>query len=216
MKWTKLVLTVMLAFTFILAVPAYKVLAEDAVLNTLVVLPTGDYNTQEAKEMIGRLEKIPAPILKALADKGVKIKLTNDIITNEPEFKKLKGITPRGWEKTGLTWDDVPGISEQIVAVRIGYSKQGKGHTCYNLELHETMHAVDRFVFNEASGTEEFKKIFDAEANVNYKKDGYISVYPTEYFAETASLYLYSDTTREELKKSTPLTYDYMDKLFNR
>lgn len=216
MKWTKRILTVLIFMTMVGVLPTYPAQAEDSTLHKLVVLPASDYNVKEAKAMIGRLEKIPAPLLKSLSDKGVKIKLANDIITNEPELKYLKGVTPRGWEGTGLTWDDVPGVSENNVVVRIGYSKKGKGHSSFNLEIHETMHAIDRFVFNGASDSDEFKKVFNQEANVNYNQDGYVSVYPAEYFAEAASLYVYNANTREELKKSTPLTYEYMDKLFNK
>ncbi|MWV46107.1 hypothetical protein GRF59_21020 [Paenibacillus sp. HJL G12] len=216
MKWTKRILAVLIIIALIGVFPKNEVHAQDSTINQLVVLPTGNYNVKEANAMIGRLERIPAPVLKALNDKGVKIILTNDIITNEPELKYLKGQTPRGWEGTGLTWDDVPGVSEKNVVVRIGYSKKGKGHNSYNLEIHETMHAVDRFVFNNASDTQEFKDIFNKEAGVNYNNDGYMSVYPVEYFAEAASMYLYNETTQKELKESTPLTYDYMDKLFNK
>ncbi|MFD0616034.1 hypothetical protein ACFQZR_01075 [Paenibacillus sp. GCM10027629] len=215
MKQTKLVLIAFMMLMIIALLPTNNVHAEGALPDQLVVLPTGDYNVKEAKAMMERLEKIPAPILKTLADKGVKVKLTNDIITNEPELNYLKGVTPRGWEGTGLTWDDVPGVSEKVVVVRIGYSKKGHGHNSYNLEIHETLHAVDRFVFNNASDSQDFKDIFTKEAASNYH-DGYVSAYPAEYFAESASLYLYNDTTRKELKKNAPLTYDFMDKLFNQ
>ncbi|WP_246054020.1 anthrax toxin lethal factor-related metalloendopeptidase [Paenibacillus anaericanus] len=215
MKWTKRILAILIVFTLVGAFPTYKAQAADSTLDQLVVLPSGDYNTKEAKAMIERISKIPAPILKTLSDKGVKIILTSDIITKVPELSYLQGVTPRGWEGTGLTWDDVPGVSEKVVVARIGYSKKGQGHNSFNLEIHETLHAVDRFVFNGVSDSEDFKGIFNKEASVNYNQDGYVSVYPAEYFAETASLYLYNDTTREELKKSTPLTYEFMDKLFN-
>lgn len=226
MKWTKGLLAFIILFVVagIGVVPVNKAHAEDtaavgqsgqSVLSQMVVLPTTPYNVKEAQAMIGRLSRIPEPILKSLNDKGVKIILTNDIITNVPELNYLKGVTPRGWEKTGLTWDDVPGVSEKDVVARIGYSQQGKGHNSFNLEIHETMHAVDRFVFNTISDSQEFKDIFNKEADVNYKGDGYFSVYPVEYFAETASLYVYNATTREHLKETTPLTYQFMDKLFH-
>lgn len=215
MKWTKSILALLMICTLIGVLPAHAIYAQGSIIDQLVVLPTGKYNVTEAKAMMGRLEKIPTPILKALHDKDIKIILTNDKITNVPELSYLKGVTPRGWEGTGLTWDGVPGVSEKNVVVRIGYSKKGKGHNSYNLEIHETMHAVDRFVFNNVSDSQEFTTIFNKEAIIHYKNDGYISVYPAEYFAEAASLYLYNDTTRKELQDSTPLTYDFMDKLFN-
>lgn len=217
MKWTKTLLTAMILFAVSTLFPVHEATAAEVdatVTKQLVVLPAASYNSKEANAMIGRLERIPAPILKALNDTGTKIILTNDAITNVPELSYLKGVTPRGWEKTGLTWDDVPGVSEKNVIVRIGYSKQGKGHNSYNLEIHETMHAVDRFVWNSVSGTQAFQDIFTKEAAISYKGDGYFSAYPEEYFAEAASLYVYNATTREQLKKTTPLTYDFMDKLF--
>lgn len=215
MKRTQRILATLILVAMMFALPANFVYAEGNVIDTLVVLPAKDYNEKEAAAMKERLGHIPAFVLQALNDKGVKIKLTSNKITDEPELNYLKGVTPRGWEGTGLTWDDVPGVSEKVVVVRIGYSKKGKGHNSQNLELHETMHAVDRFAFNTVSATNEFKKVFDQEANVKYKNDGYVSVYTTEYFAETACLYLFDDKTREQLKKDMPLTYDFMDKLFN-
>ncbi|BFH59710.1 anthrax toxin lethal factor-related metalloendopeptidase [Paenibacillus azoreducens] len=215
MKWTKQILAVLIIFALVGVFPKSEVHAQDPVINQLVVLPSGNYNAKEAKAMMGRLERIPAPILKTLYDKGVKVILTNDKITNVPELSYLKGKTPRGWEGTGLTWDDVPGVSEKNVVVRIGYSKKGDNHNSFNLEIHETMHAVDRFVFGNASASPEFKSIFDKEASVEYGNDGYFSTYPEEYFAEAASMYVYNDTTRGELKANAPLTYQYVDKLFN-
>lgn len=214
MNRTKWVRMMFMALLIIALFPTNLAHAGNALSNQLIVLPQSSYNEKLATAMISRIEKIPAPILQTLADKGVKIKLTNDIITNEPELHYLKGVTPRGWEDTGLTWDDAPGVSEQNVVVRIGYSKKGQGHNSFNLEIHETMHAVDRFVFNTVSDSQEFKDIFNKEASLNYH-DNYVSAYPNEYFAESASLYVYNDATREQLKKNAPLTFDFMKKLFN-
>lgn len=212
------VLAIVLMITTFTTTPA-PALAKTTTINIvdkLVVLPTGKYNTKEANAMMERIAKIPTPLLTKLNDNHVKIKLVNGKITDEPELAKYKGVTPRGWENTGLTWDDVPGASINNVILRIGYSEKGKGHNCQNLELHETLHAVDRIALNGISATAEFKKVWQKEANINYKNDGYVSVYPTEYFAETASLYLYNDKTRKKLKKDMPLTYDFLDNLFRK
>lgn len=211
MNWVKRTSILVLTFILLITTPIY---AGNQTIDKLVVLPTGKYNEQEATKMIERLDLIPEHILEKLYEKKVQIKLTNDIITKEPELSYLRGVTPRGWESSGLTWDDVPGVSADVVIVRIGYSKKGKGHSSFNLELHETMHAVDRLVFDGASSTTAFKEVFDKEANVSYKGDGYVSVYPEEYFAETASLYVYSDATRAKLKEKQPLTYNYFETLF--
>ncbi|WP_435921353.1 anthrax toxin lethal factor-related metalloendopeptidase [Paenibacillus sp. DYY-L-2] len=180
----------------------------------IAVLPQGDYKQSEADKMLDRLSQIPSTLLQGLKDQGVKIKLVNGKITDEPEFAQYKGVTPRGWENTGLTWDDVPGVSSNVVIVRIGYSNKGKGHNGQNLELHETFHAIDRLVLNNVSSSPEFLDVWKKEANNDYEGDGYVSVYSTEYFAETATLYFYSEKTRNHLKEAMPLTYDFLDKLF--
>ena len=117
MKWTRSLLVVLLISIFAGPFSVHAVHAEESVINQMVVLPTNNYDVKEAQAMIGRLQRIPTPILSTLNTKGVKIILTNDIITNVPELNNLKGVIPRGWESTGLTWDDVPGVSEQDVVV---------------------------------------------------------------------------------------------------
>lgn len=211
---------VYLAFAFIftmnlVVIPAY---AEDnqSLVNDIVVLPKEDYNKSDAGKMISRLSEIPASLLEGLKDSGVKIKLVNGKITDEPEFAQYRGVTPRGWEKTGLTWDDVPGVSMNLVIVRIGYSNKGKGHNGQNLELHETFHAIDRIVLNNISSSLEFTEIWKKEANNDYSGDGYLSAYSNEYFAEMSTLYFYSEETKKKLKEDMPLTYEFLDKLYTR
>lgn len=223
-KWTTLALILLLSI-FIL--PVYTAGAEGkgsgtidkaktpSPLDDIIVLPMTKYDVKEAGAIKERLKKIPVSVLQALKDQGVKIKLLNDVITSDPDLAYLKGVVPRGWENTGMTWDDLPGVSEQHVYVRIGYSKKGKGHNTSNLELHETIHAIDRFVYDTASSNESFMKVFDQEVDVKYGDDEYVKLYPEEYFAEAATLYLYNEDTRKDLKESMPLTYKYMDKLFN-
>lgn len=207
-------LTIAFIFTFNLAVVPVYAEANDTLIHEIVVLPQDNYNKTEANKMVTRLSAIPSSYLQGLKDNGVKIKLVNGKITDEPEFAQYKGVTPRGWENTGLTWDDVPGVSSNVVIARIGYSGRGKGHNGQNLELHETFHAIDRIVLNNVSSSADFISVWKKEANIDYKDDGYVSVYSTEYFAETATLYFYSDKTREHLKEDMPLTYDFLDKLF--
>ncbi|WP_334077186.1 anthrax toxin lethal factor-related metalloendopeptidase [Paenibacillus sanfengchensis] len=210
-----LYLAIALIFSMNLAaIPAYAEDSSRSLVSDIVVLPQGDYSKNEADIMMSRLSAIPASLLIGLQDNGVKIKLVNGKITDEPEFAEYKGVTPRGWENTGLTWDDVPGVSSNVVIVRIGYSNKGNGHNGQNLELHETFHAIDRIVLNNVSSSPEFVEIWKKEAGNDYGGDGYVSVYSTEYFAETATLYFYSDKTRQQLKEDMPLTYAFLDKLF--
>lgn len=190
-------------------------LSSGEVLNQIIVLPKSDYNKATVDKMISRLAVIPTPLLQGLKDNSVRIKLVNGKITDEPEFAQYKGVIPRGWENTGLTWDDVPGVSSNVVIARIGYSNKGKGHNGQNLELHETFHAIDRLVLNNVSSSAAFLNVWKKEADIKYKNDGYVSVYSTEYFAETATLYFFSEETRNELKDDMPLTYDFLNNLFS-
>ncbi|WP_410769351.1 anthrax toxin lethal factor-related metalloendopeptidase [Fontibacillus sp. BL9] len=208
-------LAIAIIFTMNLAaIPAFAE-SNNSLVDEIVVLPQGDYSKAEADKMMNRLALIPSSLLQGLKNNGVKIKLVNGKITDEPEFAQYKGVTPRGWENTGLTWDDVPGVSSNVVIARIGYSNKGKGHNGQNLELHETFHAIDRIVLNNVSSSSDFIEVWKQEANNDYEGDGYVSVYSTEYFAETATLYFYSDKTRNHLKEDMPLTYEFLDKLFS-
>lgn len=217
---TRSLLTVLLSTLLLFSVAAPAISAEISssptatAIQQLVILPDGEYDHDEAEAMIERLAKIPLPLLEQLVDKEIFIKLVSGKITDEPELVKYRGVVPRGWEKTGLTWDDVPGVSVNVVIVRIGYSAPDKGHRSYNLEIHETMHAIDRFILGEISTSEKFLDIWKKEAHVKYKNDGYVSVYPAEYFAETATFYLYNEQSRADLKKNMPLTYQFLDELF--
>lgn len=190
--------------------------ADNSLLKDIVVFPQGDYDKLEADRMLDHLALIPATLLQGLKDNRVQIKLITGKITDEPEFSQYKGITPRGWENSGLTWDDIPGVSSNIVIVRIGHSDKGKGHNSQNLELHETFHAIDRLVLNNISSSIRFEEIWKREANVNYKGDNYVSTYSTEYFAEAATLYLFNAETQAQLKKDMPLTYEFMKDLFSK
>lgn len=209
-----LILSINLA-VFPVSAETSAMLSSGEVLNQIIVLPKSDYNKATVDKMISRLAVIPTPLLQGLKDNSVRIKLVNGKITDEPEFAQYKGVIPRGWENTGLTWDDVPGVSSNVVIARIGYSNKGKGHNGQNLELHETFHAIDRLVLNNVSSSAAFLNVWKKEADIKYKNDGYVSVYSTEYFAETATLYFFSEETRNELKDDMPLTYDFLNNLFS-
>ena len=77
----------------------------------LISLPeAGSYDEEKAQEMIDRIMGIDIRILAKWLSYGGEMRLINNNITDEPEFEYLKGEVPRGWEGTGYTWDDVPGI----------------------------------------------------------------------------------------------------------
>jgi len=185
----------------------------DSVMKKIIVLPKNTSNSSEADNMIARLSNINYFILTAYANANGKVKLVDGPITNEPEYKHLKGVTPRGWEGTGKTWDDVPGVGGNPVIVRIGYSDYNKGHGSINLELHETAHAIDSLVFNSISATKEFQHVWKKEVNNVYKGDPYFTSYVEEYFAESFAKYYLNETSKKELKDKTPLTYQFIEDL---
>lgn len=174
----------------------------------LITLPNGSFSRVEANKMVTRILKINYKYLTKLNVKDIEVRLINRKLTDEPEYAYLKGVTPRGWEGTGLTWDDVPGAGGDPTMFRIGYSDRGKGHGGINLELHETAHAIDRYVFSNISETSTFKTIQRKERKA-FLPDAYYT-YPEEYFAESLAYYYLGKTSRDELKKKAPQTYKFL------
>ncbi|NLW23053.1 MAG: hypothetical protein GXY88_07360 [Tissierellia bacterium] len=164
---------------------------------------------------MNRILKIHPPILYSLVDKGGKIKLITTNITGDPLYSHLKGKTPRGWEGTNLTWDDIPGIGGQTVLVRIGYSNSGKGHSSHNLELHETAHAIDSYVFDDISQSYEFIKIKEKEKKNLFGDNTYFD-YNEEYFAEIFTMYYLNESTYKQLKENAPESFQFIKSLPNR
>jgi hypothetical protein len=183
-------------------------------ITQLIELPASSYNKQDANSMISRIKQFQPDILARLVQNGVKIRLITGKLTDEPEYKELKGVTPRGWEGTGKTWDDIPGIGGNPVILRIGYSDSGHGHGSLNLELHETSHAIDIHVFNNISQSEEFTKLFKQEAKSLFPVNSYMDSYSEEYFAESSCMFVYSLETRNKMKRIAPLTYAFFAKLY--
>ncbi|MDN2488111.1 hypothetical protein MML63_20980, partial [Kosakonia sacchari] len=127
--------------------------------------PTPDELEIDITDIQIQLHKIPLNVLKMAHSLGQFITATNDNITNHPDRRQLKGITPRGWPE-GVTWDTVPGLGalgqeadasihpdETIIAV--SQNEQGawllaEGHSSTNLVLHEYAHALDRSLGEKA------------------------------------------------------------------
>lgn len=178
----------------------------------LFELPEGDYDKEEAEKMMDRILRIHPEILQSFIDKGCKIRLINTNITGDSLYSHLKGETPRGWEDTGLTWDDIPGIGGQVVLARIGYSDTGKGHGSFNLELHETAHSIDKYVLGDISQMEEFVKIKEEEKQSLFGDNHYFD-YSEEYFAEIFTMYYLNEDTYNQLKKDAPKSFRYIKKI---
>ncbi|WP_257148920.1 anthrax toxin lethal factor-related metalloendopeptidase, partial [Bacillus thuringiensis] len=177
----------------------------------ILVQTSGNYDQQEASNMIQRISNIDSKTLYALYNKNIRIKLINFPITYLPEYSYLRGQVPRGWEGTGYTWDSVPGIGGNPVVARIGYSNYGNMHTSVNLELHETAHAIDRYVFQNISYSQDFLRIHAYEYN-SFSNSSYY-YYPEEYFAEAYAYYYLNSSTHEILKTRAPYTYRFIQNL---
>lgn len=185
----------------------------EIIITKLVILPEESYDKTEADRITERISKIYPGILNRLLKKNIHIKLINTPITELPEYGYLKGMLPRGWEGTGKTWDDVPGVSGNPVAIRIGYSEPGRGHGAVNLELHEIAHAVDSYLFNGISGTKEFKNIWSKEAEDLFGNNSYFLNYPDEYFAEAFAMFYLEGEYKYDLSYRAPLTFKFFEEL---
>ncbi|SED15297.1 S-layer homology domain-containing protein [Paenibacillus sp. GP183] len=183
-------------------------------ISQLIELPASSYNKQEADSMISRIKQFQPNILARLVQNGVKIRLITGKLTDEPEYRQLKGVTPRGWEGTGKTWDDIPGVGGKPVILRIGYSDSGHEHGSLNLELHETSHAIDINVFNNISQGTGFTQLFKKEAKLLFPANAYMDSYSEEYFAESSCMFVYSLETRNKIKRVAPLTYAFFARLY--
>jgi Pro-Pro endopeptidase len=184
-------------------------------VDQIVITPAEDYNQEAVKGIKQRIGNLPKPLLLQLWKNPITIQLTNGPITETEELAYLKGVIPRGWEGTHLTWDDVPGIGGmQTIVIRIGYSEQGKGHNSVNLELHELAHSIDQILKGQASSLDPFLSIWKKERENLFPDNTYFTHYSEEYYAETFAMYFYSETTRNHLRVVAPKTYQYMQKQF--
>lgn len=211
--------SIILVVVMMAAVVVGNVEANDD-LNDIVEVRTSDNSTSnEANMMIDRLENIDDSILYEANRSGTKIILMDVPLTQLPEFKHLSGITPRGWESSGNTWDDVPGAGGYVTAARIGYSEPGNGHSTINLELHEFGHAIDSYVAGfTISDSEEFRNIMDQEKDdlfSDHEVPEYFDV-PSEYFAEVFGMYYLGGSARDELQSRAPQTYEFISSFHNR
>ncbi|MGN1402374.1 MAG: fibronectin type III domain-containing protein [Bacillus sp. (in: firmicutes)] len=178
-----------------------------------------EYDIEEAQLMIDRVAKMDDRLISETEKAGIKLKFIDFPVTDLPEYNYLKGVVPRGWEGTGKTWDDVPGIGGDPTAARIGYSDYGMGHSTVNLELHEFAHAIDFWALGlEISQMEEFVDIHEAEYESLFHDHVvyYYFAYIEEYFAEAIALYHLSDETNARLLERAPRTYDFIESLPDR
>jgi Pro-Pro endopeptidase len=184
-----------------------KLLVEKITVNQSSLL-NDDKRIQDVKYT---LYGLPAYVLESFVQENVKIKLTSGRITALAEFSHLKGKVPRGWEETGKTWDDVPGIGGgKVVGMNIDMIPSGSGHGSINLVLHETFHTLDKVILNRISSSREFQDIWREEAKRLFPITGYYQNYSEEYFAECLAYYYHNESTRKSLKEKAPKSYSFV------
>jgi Pro-Pro endopeptidase len=184
-------------------------------LGDIIVLPKqSNYDKNEVKKIISRLDKLPLSMLTKIDDKGIKVKLFTGKLTDNPTAAYLKGKTPRGYSNHTVTWDDVPGIGgSKTVLIKIGCSDKGRGHGSVNLELHELAHSLDHYLYNKNDDRNAFLQIWKVEAPQLFPNDSYFINYEEEFFAECFAMYYDTKDTRMHLKKLAPMTFQYISKL---
>ena len=115
---------------------------------------TGGNGTVDDLEAVAReVANLPDFVLGRFENRAARIVACRGSVT---DFEtRLKGVTPRGWDGTGKTWDDVPGTyfdnrkSVVIATVDSGGSrmvptKASRLHGSANLVVHESLHGYDR------------------------------------------------------------------------
>jgi len=113
-----------------------------ALIGDKVVLEA-DVSDETVLLHLSDLNGMPRNILRKLKDAGYVWFIGNKPVTQMDNAQRLRGIVPRGWERSGRTWDDVAGMcNDHDKNVLLG---KGAGATW--LAQHETGHAIwDVFV----------------------------------------------------------------------
>lgn len=191
-----------------------KLESSDTLKNIIILPNSTKYNPNEVTNIILRLDHLPTSILQKVALSGIKVKLFQGKLTDNPSASYLKGITPRGYSNHAITWDDIPGVGgSKIVLVKIGYSEKGKGHGSINLELHELAHSLDKYLFHAENKNGNYLSIWKEEAQKLFPNQNYLMKYPEEYFAESFAMYYYTNDSKKQLKYYAPKTYAYISSL---
>lgn len=181
---------------------------------SIILLPNDSFDEKAATEVIAKIDSLPIPLLEKIRAEHIKVQLFTGHLTDLSGKNSLKGITPRGYAHTNVTWDDVPGAGGgHIVYVKIGASNKGQGHGSENLELHELAHSIDRIVFEEIRDNPYFLSVWKQEVKKMFGDKEYYLLYPEEYFAETFAYFYANRDSNSYLKKHAPKTYTFIQNL---
>lgn len=121
-------------------------------LARLLSIPGGRATPEDVALIASRAAQLPAYVLARFEKKGVRLVACRDSVT---DFERnLRGVVPRGWERTGKTWDDVPGAylpqRNRVVVATIDKGgaraipdKSSGKHGSSDLLIHEALHGFD-------------------------------------------------------------------------
>ena len=144
------------------------------------------------------MSKLPDDLLRSIKANGGKMDLVVDSgITVHPKYKYLEGQTPRGWEGTGKTWDDIVGAGGTRADPKsiIVANKTTVGHGSVNVTLHEYAHTVDAIAkkgFTNLSESAKWQKIWKGNNSKGVIRTPYQAGYAEEYWAESFAQYFNS------------------------
>jgi hypothetical protein len=118
---------------------------------------------------------------------------------------RLKGITPRGWEGTGQTWDNVVGSGGGVDTPAIIVANRfNENHGSVNAILHEVAHKIEGGAYQRISASERWMTVFRGT-----KWDtAYEAKFPEEAFAESFAKYHHSNGTRASLPNNVRLFFE--------
>lgn len=179
-------------------------------INQLMEYPIGNYNTNNAKEIIKNLSNVNSKIFEKMVEKNIKIKLIN---SNFADNKEIMTFLNGNTSSKGIPIKDVeafyfynPTLEKRFVAIRIDVMVNSADGS----EIHEIAHAADDFMGN-VSQQEEFSEIYKEEMNNIFSNKGYEEWLDSqEYFAEIFRYYYDGEMTRKMLKTKVPKSYEFI------
>lgn len=179
-------------------------------------VPGGQGTGDDVATIVAHAAMLPGYVLRRFKRKGVRFIACRDSVT---DFEtSLRGKVPRGWEKTGKTWDDVPGVflpnSNRVVIAtieahgdRIIPDRSFGTHGSINLLVHESLHGYDFVGGHAVTRDPQFlaSRTIDLERLDPYEKqDGEAGLQET--FAESGACFL---ATPDDLAVNLPALHAY-------